>query len=692
MKHRANRFSDNGLNSSQNLTANAFNPCTYSQKMDNYNYLAAIASNTALQESHSVNNMGQSDISKKISASILNKLAEGIYQEKKEALLELEDILKGASMSIMPNGLIPLFNALKILLEAPNKSIKRCGLGFCMKLIEALGASAKRYKNILPGVLNNLSDTQILVREEAIKVLRKWTEFNGIEALITISNTYLLKDNFYLRNELLNFLKSIKKYFDRCDLIPITEGIISCLIDRNFKIRSLAEEMSSEILYHVHVSNFDKHYKKYKPEIANSIRDIINKYKSNNHHMKMDSKAKNSNPNNVNNNIINYLGNEINRSNSDDLGYFNNNLNFNNANNNNKNNNNDAETNNNAILIIINNNSNNVIENNYIPNINNDYTENQKIYNMISYLNNDINQNKSGNNDIQFFLQDSTRPKQKINRLKDEEALAFPHEFLIDSYVYLLKDNFLKIIDGNFVKHGFSKNILDVKTFFLTLSQIAGKNFFQFQENSDIFIKLLMIKYFETAKAGEGLNVYEEILNTYFDNVLKLIDRKKNFLHKTEFKFIFEILNEIFFRKILKRNNDNSNNFDVEKYLCSFCNLCEADNLLSIYMSFIKKKIETANDSYNSILIALKFFNSFSKNKNLMLSLTENFNFKVFEPIFHLINGNSLLNQNERNHAYRDLNRIHYFLSEKNKFNLENYILNFGFEISILIENPQITL
>ncbi len=122
----------------------------------------------------------------------------------------------------------------------------------------------------------------------------------------------------------------------------------------------------------------------------------------------------------------------------------------------------------------------------------------------------------------------------------------------------------------------------------------------------------------------------------------------------------------------------------------SFSNLCEADNLLSIHLSFINKKIVTANNDTSSILIALKFFNSFLKNKILLLKLTESFNFKVFEPIFHVINGNSLLDQNCRNIAYKDLNRIHDFLSEKNKFNLENYILKLGFELSKLIENPQL--
>lgn len=722
----------------------------------------------------------RTDISKKITPQILKELGEGKANLKKEAVLKLEKILEEAQMRILPNGLNPLLTALKNSINDSNKSLVRLILQFYTKLLEAVGTGSKQYsKIILPGILNNLSDTQSFVREDSIKVLIKWVENNGVEHIIGMANAYLMKDNFDLRNELLNLFLNNKNNLEKCDMIVLIEGIIACLLDRNIKIRNNAEIMASEMLKYMHISLFYKILSKFKPEIANTIKSILQKYSSNN--IKLEADLKNPS---VNIASVNIAGNNmgINIINNNNLNQQSNTLNINNINKNinirgisndrmdivpagainempnikpikieefdknkqnhsnfgigNNINNNNVQTINNYAKNIsipdlnsLYNTANNIKNNNNLEHNNNILINNQNIKTLnneqnlpyknttgivnemlCSYVevrndnhnmnnlnslqtsigNNFNNPKNIKNNNILFFIEDATKPKQKLNRLKFDEEMTFPNEFLIDSYVYFLNENFVNIINENYAELGFSKNINDLKSFFSTLTQIFEKNIFKFQENLDLFLKLLLIKYSEFSVAEEKIyNIYEEILFEFIENILKIIKKSKNFLHKSEIKFIFEILLEMNLAESLKQhsNKNITSILEIEKYLETFTNLSDADQLFNFLLDFMKRKIDFSNSL--SISICLNILNNFLKNKIVYLKFSDKYNFEVFQPLINIINKSSI-DQNYKGIAFKDLNRIYDFLNEDNKLNLESYIKKQNLDISKFIENPKI--
>jgi hypothetical protein len=116
----------------------------------------------------------------------VKEFAESKANAEKDAIAKLEKILVEANMRILRNGLNPLLTALRGMVNESNKSLVRLALNFNLKLIEALGFGAKKFTKLnLRGIFSNLSDKQSVV-QDAMKVLLKWAELNGVEAITRI--------------------------------------------------------------------------------------------------------------------------------------------------------------------------------------------------------------------------------------------------------------------------------------------------------------------------------------------------------------------------------------------------------------------------------------------------------------------------------------------------------------------------
>ncbi len=661
------------------------------------------------------------DISKKITAQIIKELTDGKTNVKKDVFGKLEKILEESNMRIMSNGLNPLMTALKNNINDSNKSLVRIILQFYTKLLDSLGTGSKQFtKLILPGILNNLSDTQSFVREDSIKVIHKWFEINEIESIIALSNTYLIKDNLELRTELLGFFLKNKKSLEKCDLTVIIEGVIACLLDRNIKIRNLAESLASEMIQFVHINHFHKVLSKYKPEISNSIKSIIDKYGSINMTKQIEKKTTN-NPlvNNNTNPVNNIVNNNINKNkNFNEKELVNDKMSIVYENHSketempnirvfkmDEEEKNKLNYNNNKIIPITNNITKNININ--IPNINSNYNNvnnNSNISNILQPVINNQNNNENvsntntlnnpdllnkaqNKNNILFFLEESTKPKQKMKRSIVDQEMDFPDDFVIGTYKFFLNDSFNNIITELYVELAFSSDLKDLKRFFNILYQIIEKNFFKFQENSDILLKLLLIRFFEIKKIDEGaLQMFEEIFYSFLENIVLLVKKRGNFLEKFEMKFIFEILFEIIIFYSLKGVLIN-NSINASKYLDSFTNIYESEDLLLIHLNFMKRKNE--KNDLKSIFIYTDLFNRFLKNKILSMKFSNSFNFEMFEPILLLIE-NPMFDNICKIMLKKDLNRIYDFLNEENKIKMETTIINKNFNITKYLDNPRL--
>lgn len=269
------------------------------------------------------------DISKKITPQLLKGLSEGKAKDKKEALTKIEEIIK-TSKFIQPIGLNPLIIALKNNIGDGNKSFVRSLLQLYYILLECLGPGSKQFgKIILPGILNCLGDTQTLIKDDTLKLLQKWIELNGLDYIYNLANPYLIKDNFDLRFNLLTIIFTNKDKIDKCDIPSIIEGVLACLLDRNIKIKMLAEDLTSEMQKFIPSTAFQKAILKYKPEIQNSIKQIVDRYSANYAQRPIqDNLTNNAVSNNLNNNNLNINAMTINSRIPTQNANFNNNMNL----------------------------------------------------------------------------------------------------------------------------------------------------------------------------------------------------------------------------------------------------------------------------------------------------------------------------------------------------------------------------
>ena len=636
------------------------------------------------------NLLPRTDITKKITLQILKELNEGKSQNKKETLTNLEKILNEANMRILPNGLQPLVTCMKNNINDGNKSLVRLIIQFLMKLVESLGSGSKQFsKQLIPGILNNLSDKQVFLREDAIKFLEKWSEFNGFETVLPLCNQYLVKDNFEVRSELLKIILKNKQALQNFDSKDMVDGIIGCILDKNLNIRNLAEETAKEMLKYTSITNFYKSLINYKPEIAATVKSIIDKYGNN--FIKQGSEQINFKTTGINNNVnlidasINIQTNLLtNISNNNPTGTSSLNLIRNNV---------KIIKGNEINIQQKNNENNNPLENNFKKQTNINNTVENNVTNIIKQNNssnqmlnlkpikiNEINNEKIEPNIIQinpinpvFFITINVKPFQKSRRINSENKMIFPEEFLSLEYSQTLKELFYKAIPKNYADNAFSKDVTKLNGLFMKLNSVINSEIFLFNENSDLFLKLILIRGVEFK---DNL-FFDNIFFDFLGNLIKIIKDDGIILEVLENKIILEIL-------ISKFISINNSKVKAEKYFEEFINFIDQNMVLDIFLNNLTKK----NENNSIIKVYLEKLNNFLMIKINKLNLNK-INFENLNILIKIILFNCYEDTN-KSQSHKILNEIYNNFSDEFKLNFGKFLENSNIELTLIISNPKL--
>ena len=223
------------------------------------------------------------DISKKITAQMLKDL-NGKWAEKKEACDNIEKILTGANMRILPNGLNNVMTTFKKKLSDSNKNFVKMIVSLLAKFIEALKQGFKQWsKPIALALIPNLADKNQLMRNECQNCFDKWVEFAGFDCLVVHFPQFLKTDNVEMRIEIMNFFTKHKDKFNKSNGEGVYKDMMNplliCLQDRSSNVRNAAEEIIKSSLTFIPIQNYYQKSEDFKPAITKTLKQILDKIK-----------------------------------------------------------------------------------------------------------------------------------------------------------------------------------------------------------------------------------------------------------------------------------------------------------------------------------------------------------------------------------------------------------------------------
>ena len=116
-----------------------------------------------------------------------------------------------------------------------------------------------------------------MLREDVVKCLDKLGEIIGYEKILVYFPSFLIMENFDLRNDLLKFMLKNKNALSKCDCKEFMPAIVASLQDKSLIIKGLTEELVKEITRYVHHSQFTNHLRDLKPAISADIKKTLEK-------------------------------------------------------------------------------------------------------------------------------------------------------------------------------------------------------------------------------------------------------------------------------------------------------------------------------------------------------------------------------------------------------------------------------
>ena len=256
------------------------------------------------------------DISNLISSKLLKEIDKGKWQEKKDGIDYIIQIIENANKKILPDGLKDLFELIKEKLSDANKNFVRIIIQLLSSLIISLGENIKVYsKEFTKPLLLNLSDKSQLLREDCVECINKLIDNQNFEIIANFLPQITYIENSDMRYEILNLLMSninslLKDNYSESFFKELTKSLISFLQDKNGKIKTKTEAFIIKFKDKLKKKDYLKEIDKYKPSIAEDLKNIFDRIfpeektitKKNNTPSK-ENKAKVNNTANKNNQI-----------------------------------------------------------------------------------------------------------------------------------------------------------------------------------------------------------------------------------------------------------------------------------------------------------------------------------------------------------------------------------------------------
>ena len=597
------------------------------------------------------------DISKKITPNIIKVLNQGKWTDKKEMINNIENIIISTNNKIQPKGLNELFNSIKFNLKDSNKNIVK----MIMKLIEDLAASLgkegfRQYqKQIIPGIISNFADKNTQVKEESIKCIVKLISIMGFDSMAVYFPNYLNIDNYEMKHEILNILIKNKNFVanNKKDLMKdYAAALLNCLLDKNGIIRTMAEEISQEIVKYHGIQVFNDEIKNLKtPTVINQVKLILNRI----------SKIVNLNNENINNN------NSSNNNNKKSFKSFNRNssgqqnIEMNNEfiNNNNIQEVNEFKLNNNLqnnTYDMMNNLENNMAYNN----INNIYNQRSNIFNNI----NNMNTNSFNNNNINMINQNI------LNTDLNFRNLSLVQQSLNESndITFILKQLYSSNINTIFQSLYNLQNIIKNNDSVLT-NKAVEEIFIAFNTLLSNITKNLKSNYLDDLEIDNLIESNQDIkLLKYLLDVYSLLSSQYNLMNSLNNEtIVYECYERLFIiiteKSLISYQNGTNLIQNLNSIIMNFFSNCNVS--LSI-CSLIKLALnyKSASDDFSQVctlaIKGLDKFRNFIPKLNNILDMK-----KIFETLFIFFS----------EYEKTNINLLPHNINEENTLNIINMII-----------------
>ena len=597
------------------------------------------------------------DISKKITPNIIKVLNEGKWTDKKEMINNIENIIISTNNKIQPKGLNELFNSIKFNLKDSNKNIVK----MIMKLIEDLAASLgkegfRQYqKQIIPGIISNFADKNTQVKEESIKCIVKLISIMGFDSMAVYFPNYLNIDNYEMKHEILNILIKNKNFVanNKKDLMKeYAAALLNCLLDKNGIIRTMAEEISQEIVKYHGIQVFNDEIKNLKtPTVINQVKLILNRI----------SKIVNLNNENINNN------NSSNNNNKKSFKSFNRNssgqqnIEMNNEfiNNNNIQEVNEFKLNNNLqnnTYDMMNNLENNMAYNN----INNIYNQRSNIFNNI----NNMNTNSFNNNNINMINPNI------LNTDLNFRNLSLVQQSLNESndITFILKQLYSSNINTIFQSLYNLQNIIKNNDSVLT-NKAVEEIFIAFNTLLSNITKNLKSNYLDDLEIDNLIESNQDIkLLKYLLDVYSLLSSQYNLMNSLNNEtIVYECYERLFIiiteKSLISYQNGTNLIQNLNSIIMNFFSNCNVS--LSI-CSLIKLALnyKSASDDFSQVctlaIKGLDKFRNFIPKLNNILDMK-----KIFETLFIFFS----------EYEKTNINLLPHNINEENTLNIINMII-----------------
>ena len=270
--------SKTSVNSSQTINVNKISPDNSNNNLNNENETKDQKKNNEIIVE--INDEEPNDISQEITNKLLKIIDKGSWQDKKNGIEYLHDLIQKCDKKISPNGLNDLFELLTLKLTDLNKNLVRLLIPLLTEFIEALGNNIKNYSKIfVQPLLSNLSSESKIIRDYTITCIKKLIEVQNFEIVAVNFPHLLIQENNYMREEILKLIIenniAITSNYPESFFDQLVKPLFFCLQDKNKNIRNLTENVIKTLKNIIPKNKYIKATNIFKPSIMEELNNTI---------------------------------------------------------------------------------------------------------------------------------------------------------------------------------------------------------------------------------------------------------------------------------------------------------------------------------------------------------------------------------------------------------------------------------